>query len=946
MDKFLGEVADYLLAQHGSTMENLQVVFPNRRAGLFFQKYLSERIQEPIFSPQIMTISELVGNLTRLQLADQNVLIVELYKVFLEVTGTTETLDDFYYWGEMLLADFDDLDKYLVDARQLFRNIVSLREIDHGFDYLTPEQLKYLSTFWSNILSARKSADKDQFLNIWRKLDPLYRKFRERLSEKAWAYEGMMYRNMAEQLSENPSPKEGKITALVGFNALNTCEKHLFHYLARQENALFFWDADRYYLDAPKHEAALFLHENLKQFPMPAGFEAAGNHFSNQTSIEVVAVPGFAGQATMTASWLNSLNLPEKVRFDDTAVVLCDENLLLPMLNSIPESVKSLNITMGFPIKSAPVYALLRCLIDLDRNARPGKDGQQVFYYRNVLTLFSNPLIRGVLGADMEAIVDSIRSENRIYLTAADFSNHALLSLIFKLPEQVIQCGAYLHNILKFLFEAEVHNDPLLKESIYQLYQLINRLQDSIFDNDQDAALILSRKLYYQLLLRQLDRLAIPFEGEPLEGIQLMGFLETRCLDFDHLILLSFNDAVLPGNSHRHSFIPYTLRKGFGLPVIEQRNAMYAYYFYRLIQRAKRITLVYDSRSDGLSGGEVSRYVTQLKYEAEHIDLQEKQGVFHFEPSQVQPINIVKHGGVMRKVEKMLAEKLISPSALNRYLECKLSFFFKYIEGIHEADELREEIDHLIFGRVAHKALETLYGPYVGKEMTAADIAQLLKDDRLLLQSLGKALEEEYFKKGSFDLNGKNLLVFEVLKKYLQRVMRYDQQIAPIHLLSLERKYVRTIPVEVNGRQIKVQYGGTIDRLDQVKETIRVVDYKTGMSEVKVKSIAALFEPSKNRNKAAFQTLLYASCVYDEKEMFLPLVPAVYGARSVFKEDFDPVFKMGETDVHYQANAVEFESLLVKLLEELADPAISFSQVDDVQQCKHCEFNGICNRGA
>jgi CRISPR/Cas system-associated exonuclease Cas4 (RecB family) len=677
---------------------------------------------------------------------------------------------------------------------------------------------------------------------------------------------------------------------------------------------------------------------------MPSDFNASYSHFSNVASIEVVAVPGFAGQATMASNWLDNLNLPETVHFDDTAVVLCDENLLLPMLNSIPESVKSLNITMGFPIKSAPVYALLRCLIDLDRNARPGKDGRQIFYYRNVLALFSNSLIRMIMGDEMDTMIENIRSENRIYLTASDFKKHAFLSLIFELPENVDHCGAYLQSILKVLFESEVQSDPLLKESIYQLYQLINRLQDSIFGNNQDASLIFSRKLYYQLLLRHLDRLAIPFEGEPLEGIQLMGFLETRCLDFDHLILLSFNDAVLPGNSHRHSFIPYTLRKGFGLPVIEQRNAMYAYYFYRLIQRAKKITLVYDSRSDGLSGGEVSRYVTQLKYEAKHIDLLEKQGVFHFEPSQVQPISIVKQGVVMQKIEKMLTGKLISPSALNRYLECKLSFFFKYIEGINEADELREEIDHLIFGKVAHKALETLYTPFVGQEITAEAIAQLLKNDRLLMESLRKALEVEYFKKGTFDLNGKNLLVFEVLKKYIQRVLRYDQQIAPILLLSLEKKYVRSIPVQVNGREIMVQYGGTVDRLDQVNGKIRVVDYKTGMSEIKVKSMEALFEPSGNRNKAAFQTLLYASCVFDEVKTQLPLVPAVYGARSVFKEDFDPVFKMGEADVQYQANAVEFETLLVKLLEELADPENSFSQVEDAQKCKLCEFNGICNR--
>lgn len=945
MDKFLQDVAVYLYKKYDSQLDQLQVVFPNRRAGLFFQKYLSEQIQQPVFSPRIVSISEMIAGMTNLRVPEQHLLVIELYKVFREVTGTSETLDEFYYWGEILLADFDDLDKYLIDSKQLFQNVTALREIDLGFDYLSEEQLQFLSSFWSNILNARHSADKDQFLNIWRKLEKLYKVFNERLLAKGWAYEGMMYRKMVQLLNEQVSPNSNLITALVGFNALNNCEKKMFRHLMNQNEAIFFWDADCYYLDAPFHEAALFLHENLKLFPMPSDFEHENNHFSRVEQIEVVAVPGFAGQANVAARWLDQLDFAEKVRFDHTAVVLCDESLLLPMLNAIPGKVECFNITMGFPLKSSPVYALFRCLVDLDRNARPGKDGHLQFYYRNILALFSNSLIRSSLGEAVDELVEKIRIENRIYLKKSDFSAHALLEMIFNLPEQVSECGPYLQGIMKQLYHVTNGNDPLLNESVYQLYQLINRLQDALFGNNQDAALVFSVKLYYQLLMRQFENLAIPFEGEPLDGIQLMGFLETRCLDFENLILLSFNDAVLPGNSHRHSFIPYTLRKGFGMPVMEQRNAMYAYYFYRLIQRARKITLVYDSRSSGLSSGEVSRYVTQLKYEAKHLLLNEKQGVFHFEPSQIQPIIITKTGAVMEKIERMFAERTMSPSALNRYLDCRLSFFFKYIEGINEAEEMREEIDHLVFGRVAHKALETLYSPYVDSVFTAENITMILKNKNLVLNSLKKALEEEYFKNGTFDLNGKNLMIFDVLKKYIERVLRYDRQIAPFTILSLEKQYKRSVYVDVNGCNYKVTFGGTIDRLDQVNGMMRVVDYKTGVSETKINSIENIFFAKSKRNKAAFQTLLYASCVSFDAEHLFPLVPAVYGARSVFKEDFNPLFQLKEATLEYQPVAVEFEALLIKLFEEIADPAVSFSQVEDASKCKNCEFNGICKRG-
>ena len=631
-------------------------------------------------------------------------------------------------------------------------------------------------------------------------------------------------------------------------------------------------------------------------------------------------------------------------RFDQTAIVLCDETLLLPMLNAIPESVSELNITMGFPIKSSPAYALLKGLVDIDRNSRAGKNCETVFYYRNVLGLLSNPLLKEVLGNSIDSFIEQIRTENRIYLTSNDFEHHALLQLIFKLPDEVSACKNYLQQILKTLFASGSNNDNLTKESLYQLYLAINRLHDSLFAQDGIAGDLFSKKLYYQLLLRQLERITIPFEGEPLSGIQLMGFLETRCLDFDHLILLSFNDSNLPGNPHRHSFIPYSLRKGFGLPVIEQRNAMYSYYFYRLIQRAKKVTLVYDSRSEGMSGGEVSRFATQLKYEVKHINLRELQGVFNFEPARNEPIEISKKGETLAKIENYVLTKTISPSALNRYLDCKLNFYFKYIEGINETDDVREDIDHLIFGRIAHVALQALLTPFIGQEIGADDFNKMIADKVNLNNCLTLALEKEFFKKGKFELNGKNLLVYDIIKKYVVRILKFDQSIAPIKIISLEKKYEKKMLLTINGRSCEVSLGGVVDRLDQVGETIRVVDYKTGTSESTIQSIEKLFDAEKKRNKAAFQTLLYSSCVNSNLKTILRIVPAVYGARSVFKTDFDPTFQLSGQLIIYQAHANEFETLLRNLLQELVNPEVAFSQTADSKICHYCEYNGICNR--
>ena len=944
MNKFLSEIAQYLYKNTSYLNLDTTLVFPNRRAGLFFQKYLSSLVEHPIFSPEIITISDLVTRFAKLKPIDSVSGVIQLYNVYCEVTGSNETLDDFFFWGEMLLSDFNDIDKYTVDADKLFQNIESLKEIDAGFDFLTDDQRQFLSSFWENLIASRASNDKLVFLEFWKRLSPIYNAFNQRLETMGLASEGMVYRKAAQRTTEPNFNADSRNYVFIGFNALNACEKKLFKFLKVNNNALFFWDYDTYYMSRSHHEANMFMIENLKSFPMPDDFMPDFSNFENVHSIQAVAVPGFMGQASFAGQWLQENHKLEDEKFDHTAVVLCDENLLLPVINSVPDSVETMNVTMGYPLKDSPVFSLIKALIDLDRNARVSPDGL-TFYFRTVLNVLNHSLLKPHLAELLAELELQIKRMNRIYLKAEDFGGNDLARLVFNLPHGAEGCKTYLQDLLIALFECVSSDDAIVKECIYQCHLALARL-DGIFDT-ATAEQQISKKLYYQVLLRSLERLSIPFEGEPLSGLQIMGFLETRCLDFDRLVLLSVNDTRLPGTSSGHSFIPYSLRRGFGLPLLEQRNAMYAYYFYRLLQRAKEVVLVYDSRTEALGGGEVSRYVTQLKYEATFTKIQFVQGKFSFSPLPEKNIEVIKDEQIYNALVEFMtrASGPISPSALSTYLDCSLRFYFRYIEKVHESDEVAEEIDQMMFGRIAHKALEEIYGTKVGRTVDKAWIDSVLKNELLLNKCLGKALQEEYFKGGTADISGKNLLVYDIIKKYLLKILKYDRSIAPFQLISLEKQYETTVDVVLSEvKTIAVRIGGVVDRLDELNGSIRVVDYKTGKTDGDVGKLEALFKQGDAKNKPAFQTLLYSMAVEHSLPDFTTVKPAVYGARAVFQDSFSPLFRFGGDDLTFNVVKPEFEELLGKLLADIFDANLPFTQVVNVQKCSFCPYRTICNR--
>jgi len=945
MDQFLKVVSQHAIKKHANSLHELTVVFPNRRAALFFQKYIGELETQPVLSPRLLTISDLVATFTKLSLADPISLIIDLHPIFCEKTGKDEPLDDFYYWGEMLLSDFNEIDKYLVDAQQLFKNIESLKEIDMGYGFLEERQLGYLSTFWEHILQSKDSKSKTYFLSVWNKLYAVYHDFNCFLKNKGIAYEGLLYRNMTELLTGFQEEWAGKPIFFVGFNALNACEKKLFRFLQNHANASFLWDYDPGIIEQENHEAGFFMRQNLLEFPPPFDFEVLLNdRQSKLKEMEVVSITGNTGQTVYVSEWLKSNEPLINNRFDNTALVLCDERLLLPVLPSLPEFFNDINITMGFPFRASAVYGLVKSIADLEKNGKNGKNpDEKIYYYRHILSTLGHPLLNQREDVNFDKYYHEIIKGNIIYLNTDYFIDNPFLYNLFRVPDSSMSCRTYLQNIISELITDIPEPNLIEKETLHLLYLTVNKLHNSLFGANLPDKGHVSARLFFQLLLKQLDSLTIPFEGEPLKGLQVIGFLETRCLDFENLVFISASDNNLPGNAHRNSFIPYNLRRGFGLPLAEHRQAMYAYYFYRLLQRAQKVSLVYDNRREGLSRGEVTRYVNQIRYGEQALKIIDKNASFAYEPTKETAITIEKTGKNLEALERFLNQNMISPTAINTFLDCSLKFFFHYIEGIKEPDEMVEKIDNLIFGRVAHKAIEILYRPMLGQVIGPEWLDALLHNGIIIEQALNQALDLEYFKGTKAQLTGSNLLASKIIGKYLEKIIQYDRSVAPFKLLALEKEYKTLFEIEANGKKQVLCLGGTIDRIDLVGEELRIVDYKTGVSATSLTKFTDLYQGN-NRNKAAFQTLFYAYCFYENEKPILPVKPAVYGARAVFSDVFSPEFFIEKNPLVFQSFRLELLELLNNILEQIVQVDSPFVQTEITERCSYCPYNIICNR--
>ena len=955
MKPFLREIAEELYLFHGERMEELCLVFPNRRAGLFFNKYLGECLKQPVWSPSIYTIQDLMAGISDLAYADELELISELFKVYSQVRGKEESFDDFYYWGEVMLADFDDVDKYRINAGDLFRNLADLKEMEDSFHYLSEQQIELIQRFWGHFSTDHQSEQKKQFIEVWNILLPVYDKLRDNLLGNGSGYEGMIYRNVADKIMEGETLKlPGSIMVFIGFNALNPCEEVLFKSLSDAGKAMFYWDFDNFYLENEMHEAGRFIRNNLDRYKDSGQRISHDNMLNADKQIQVYSMPGDSGQAQLIHHILGKAQEFETLG-EETAIILADEELLIPVLHALPENLDTINVTMGFPVKAAPVFSLIEHLITLQRNTREGKNSIISFYYPDVLSVLQHQYILMREPADARKMVREIHEKNRIYVNTGDLEKNKLFLQVFRKLRNPEDIAAYLLTILESITRSDDEDTnvvPALElEFIFRIYTRIKRLKDVISRLNLTFTLPTFLRLFHKIL----QRTSIPFSGEPLSGIQVMGVLETRVLDFDRIIILSMNEGAFPKNSASMSFIPHNLRFGFKLPTLEHQDAIYAYYFYRLIHRAKDISLVYNNKTEGLSTGEKSRYIHQLRYEPA-FEVREFSAGFDIQSGQFPPIQVSKTGAIMEKLMNYSEAKekgsYFSPSALNSLIDCSLRFYFRYIAGFREPDELKEEVDPALFGTLLHESIRKIYSTEKNP-IQQAGLKLIIKDEKRVRMAINETFEEVWYKeRGSGNgPEGRNLVIREIIFTYLQKILERDMEYCPISIYSLEVPYYTGLAFESSGHPYTVKVGGKIDRIDISGGVYRVLDYKTGKGEMKFESIEDLFVgEQRNRNKAAFQTFLYAKVFMSHDGMGKArIMPGVYLIRDIYNQDFNYQFRMGPSRKQFPIQEYSifdevFTSHLQALLADLYDHEIPFQQTSEAENCRNCPYKGICNR--
>lgn len=953
MNNFLHHIAEDLYNRYGDKISGLCMVFPNRRAGLYFKKYLSELTKKPIWSPKTTTINELMQEISGLTIADPIKILFELYQIYKQEKKSEESFDDFYFWGEMMLNDFDDIDKYLVNPNDLFKNLESLKSIQDHFSYLSEKQIEAIKQFWESFDPQKHSVHQQNFISIWNILPDIYKKLNEKLTALGIAYEGMIYRRVANLLEGNkPVNLSHEKYIFAGFNALNQCEKRLFHFLQNNQRAEFYWDYDPHFIQNTNHEAGLFLRENIHEFKSPLSFS---NKNISQISpenknIEIISIPGNVGQAKIITEKLKLAKHEITASPDNTAIVLADEDLLIPVLQSIPNSIENVNITMGYPVINTPIYSLLEHVIELQKNARKNS-----FYHKDVTAILNHQYINTYFSKEANNLLQFIRTNNRIIISKDELATSPFFSLLFNKVESYIDLSEYFLNIIHHIYQSlnenkledTLHTPSLEKEYIYHIYLSINRLKEVL----QEQQVEIRMDTYIRLIRKIIRNLRVPFTGEPLSGLQVMGILETRLLDFKNIFITSVNEGIFPKTESSLSFIPYNLRRGFGLPTIEHQDAIYAYYFYRLLHRAQNVTLAYNSNADGLQTGEMSRFLYQLKYESSY-NITEKSLRYDININQPKEIRIEKTPEIQKILRAYLSSsgenKYLSPSGLSNYLRCKLRFYFRYVAGLKEQDEVTEEIDAPLFGNILHEAMDNLYQHLKEKPVLPETLSEILKDGRQITVSIDHAFNKTYFKNPKADYSGKNIIIREIIEKYVKQLVKKDAEIAPFEIISLEDTYQTEIPVNLNGDSETVNLGGKIDRVDKLNHHIRIIDYKTGSDPLDYKNMEALFSDKKSDQRSAvFQTFLYAKFYQDIKKPDLPIVPGVYSAKKLFDNTFEYRIYNNETKSyinHYGEVADEYLQHLTHLIEEIFNPKVAFTQTDEVSNCEYCPYRKICHR--
>ena len=882
MKTFLEYVAEDIINKYGTNLSRTAVVFPNKRAALFLNEHLVRLAGKPIWSPSYITISELFRRHTQLVTGDQIKLICDLYKTYTEVTESDETLDHFYGWGQVMLADFDDIDKNMADANKVFCNLRDLHELD-DVSYLSPEQVETLKLFFSNFSEDKTTELKKRFMKIWSRFGDIYRLYNERLEAQGIAYEGALYRKVA---TDDSVDFDFDRYIFVGFNVLQRVEQLLFSKLQKMGKAKFYWDFDDYYLATKTghvnpSEAGHYIKQYLPYFTNELDTSDADiyRNFRKAKKITYASATTEDVQARYVGQWLKEGN-----RIDDgrkTAVVMCDEALLQSVIHSIPEEVNDINVTTGYPLQQTHFASLL----------------------------------------------EDIAAQH-----TEDYDNKQLLEWAIAMLKLMAQGHANTNG------ETTGQDNQLTSEALFRTYTVVNRLLELVNNGDLDVDRRTMMRLYGEIVRTT----SIPFHGEPVVGVQFMGVLETRNLDFEHLLVLSCNEGNMPKGVNDTSFIPYNVRKAHGLTTIDNKVSIYAYYFYRLMQRAEDITIVYNNAADVTSTGEMSRFMLQMLVESGH-DIERLALSLPQEAGSTTCQDEKKTKEVMERLHKRFDKQrnperttpMFTPSSLNIYQKCPKRFYYRYVAEIIEPEDDADDgkIDAPTFGNIFHDAVQKIY-----ERVIAA-----YKSHTIQPQTLKQLLANDAYIKGVVDdimhpVNGIQLINASVIITYIKQLLKIDSRLAPFTILGLENVVMKDINVKTAEGQLTTTIGGRIDRMDCVTcadgvRRIRVIDYKTGKN-------------NKKNDGYILQSFIY-SLLVDESPMMNPekleVSPALLYIQHSAGKDFDPtVVYEKEKVTNVSKFREEFMNIVEQIIAEIFNPEQPFACTDDKTACTHCPYCNLC----
>ncbi len=993
MKPFLRQAAEKFLAE--GDVSGKCFIFPNRRSLVFFRKHLAAALSEafssaaedrmsgdsvsgpasgpcsgpvpgqgapvPIIAPEMLTVNDFFYKVYDVAVTDRVTLLLELYECYKALNRKAEPLDEFIFWGDVILGDFNDVDKYLVDPKQIFTNVSDYKEMQDTFSYLSERQRQAIEGFVSHFndrsgrLTVHLDSDnpnvKERFLMIWNILYPLYTSFRSRLKEKGEAYEGMVYRDIAELISGNGAedfaerlqavfPRSEKYV-FVGLNALNECEKTVLRRMRDRGMAEFCWDYSGKMIRDRRNRSSLFMEENVREFPQKYEWDEGGLGIPH---IRIMSVPSSVGQVKQIPQILSSAMAEEGVTPDDCAVVLPDETLLMPLLNTIPPDITDINVTMGYPMAGSAFHTFMNAVTAVQMYIRPSRSssGQsdELFYYKPVWTLFSDAIFRKIMTADDREAVRKIKSEVRTYISRKDLSGTPLLDLLFtpvlhdlNVPDgaQVDALAGHQLKVAAFVASALAEDVDMSVEVTFakEYWMNVSRLRA--------ISLHVKPMTYMRILEQLLAGVSVPFNGEPLKGLQIMGPLETRALDFRNLVILSANEGIFPRRNVSSSFIPPELRRGFGLPSYEFQDAVWAYYFYRMISRAENVWMLYDSRTEGMKSGEESRYIRQLEY---HFRLPVERYIAS---------SPVKAGSVAMEIEKTaddvrhIKDGVLSATALQNYLMCPAKFYYQSVLGLSAETEVSESMDAAMIGKVYHGVMQRLYS---GRTTVGLDYLESLAGSMSEIKSMvwDLMLEELH----SPEVSGRNLVIGDVIVKYVLKTIERDKEqleargSGEFEILGLEKR----LECEFGGFRFK----GYIDRMDSfAPDEIRVVDYKTGkvhQEDMQIteadgtKAVDKLFGdgPFADKPKIALQLFIY--------DLLLEKNGLSHGRRVI-----DSVYSTAQLFSGPPAQAEVGKSFydamsghLAGLLDEISDISKPFSRTEDLSVCQYCDFKAICGR--